>query len=97
MRRNNQTDIYGQLFTPAQPKCRTRPGSLPFCPGTLRACYTNVQAMLAYCMRLHGLGHIPQRRRHLPDPPLNAARTQVDAKKEAPGEAGALNCWQCFF
>jgi hypothetical protein len=53
--------------------------------------------MLAYCMRLHGLGHIPQRRRHLPDPPLNAARTQVDAKKEAPGEAGALNCWQCFF
>jgi hypothetical protein len=95
MRRNNLTDIYGQLFTQAQPKCHTRPGSLPVCPDALRVCYINVQVMLTYCIHMHGSGHIPRRRHYLPDLPMDAHSSR--RKKEAPGEAGALNCWQCFF
>ena len=88
MRRNNLTDIYGQLFTPAQPECHTRPGSLPFCPGTLRVCHISMQAMLTYCMHAHGNGHIPRRRRHLPDLPMHAVRIQVDAKKKPRAKPG---------
>ena len=88
MRKNNLTDIYGQLFTLAQPKCHTLPGSLPFCPGTLRVCHISMQVMLIYRMHVHSIGRIPRRRRHLPDPPMDAARIQVDAKKKPRAKPG---------
>jgi hypothetical protein len=88
MRRNKLTDIDGQVFTPAQPKCHTRPGFLPFCPGTLRVSHINMQAMLTYCMHAHSNGHIPRRRRHLPDLPMHAVRIQVDAKKKPRAKPG---------